>query len=126
MKVSNPNSTNSTGNEGNSITLGKDDNPESLKKTLQDPNTSMPDTMQTLAKLFQLDGKKVAAGDASEEEMNRYKLNEGLRQGNLSDSERDQFASLLGMSPERMAEVQKQFGIGRGENTGDGLGNSKI
>lgn len=111
MRVNDTLSANSTAAMSTVVRPNKDDNPESLKKTFQDPNASMPDTMQALAKLYQLDGKKVADGSASDEEVNRHRLNEGLREGRLSDSERDQFASQLGMSAERMAEVQKQFGI---------------
>lgn len=86
-------------------------NPESLKKTLQDPKASLPDTMQALGHLYLLDAKKAADGDASEEEKNRLRLNEAVRSGQSSESDRAQLASLLGMSAERMEEVHKQFGV---------------
>lgn len=43
----------------------------------------MPDTMEALTKLYQLDGKKVADGTASEEEKTRHRLNDDLRSGRL-------------------------------------------
>ncbi|MEC4719562.1 hypothetical protein RY831_10400 [Noviherbaspirillum sp. CPCC 100848] len=120
MRVGSDTPVNPTGFAATNVNLGTNDNPESLKKTLQDPNASMPDTMAALAKLYQMDGMKVANGTASDEEKDRHKLNDALRSGRLSDSERDQFASQLGMSADRMVEVQKQFGYKMGEN-GSGI-----
>ena len=97
------------GGPGETIRPDSKDNAESLKKTLQDPNTSMPDTMNALGKLYQMYGGKVADGSASEDEKTQFNLIDALRSGNIPDSDRDQLATHLGMSTERLAEVQKQF-----------------
>jgi hypothetical protein len=94
---------------GNGVRPEANDNLESLKKTLQNPNTSTPEAMTALAKLYQLDGMKVADGTASYDEKNRYTLIEKLRSGNSTETDREQLASNLGMTNERLEEVHKRF-----------------
>lgn len=119
MILNPPGATGVTGDNRNNTTPGKDDTPESLKKHLQDLNISLPDAMQVLAKLFTLDSKKVADGNASEEELNRFRLTQSLRDGSLSDSDREQLASLLGMPERYLEKVQQQFVGTRGSGDGN-------
>lgn len=92
-----------------SINVLPNDTMESLKKTLQDPNTSLPDTMEALGKMYQMTSMNIKQGSASDDEKSLYGQIEALRSGNMPDADRDQLASQLGMSPDRMAEVAKQF-----------------
>jgi len=94
---------------GNTVGPRPNDTIESLKKTLQDPNTSMPDTIDALARMYQMTSKKVKDGSASDDEKFLYDQLGALRSGNMPDADRDQLASKLGMSTDRMAEVAKQF-----------------
>lgn len=108
MRVAN-NTTSSVNPENGDPKTGADDSRENLKKTLQDPNTSTPDAMTALHKLFMLDSKKMAAGNASEEEANEYRLIEQLRSGKISEADSEALGSQLGISQERLAELNKQF-----------------
>lgn len=103
----------------NVIQVKEDDNRENLKKTLQDPNTSTQDTLNALGKLYQMNGAKVVDGTASDEEKNEHQLIDSLRSGNISGPDREKLTSQLGISAERLAEVEKHY-KSQGEEQPDG------
>ncbi|WP_151636172.1 hypothetical protein [Noviherbaspirillum aerium] len=81
---------------------------ESLKKTLQDPNISSKDASTAMSNLSNLYHIKDQQGKATDDEKQQMKLMGDAFMGELNSSDAEKLASMLGMSKEKISEINEK------------------
>lgn len=83
--------------------------PEALKRTIKDGNTSPDQFSYAIGRLQELYGVKTHKGTATDDEKKQFEMLNSLLTGSISDQDTQQLASILGVSQEKLTEVKKRF-----------------